>query len=49
MRLAIEGRLELMALVSHVFPAPEAARAYELLDQRPAEAVQVMLDFQEIA
>lgn len=49
MRLAIEGRLKLMALVSHVFPAPEAARAYELLDQRPAEAVQVVLDFQEIA
>lgn len=49
MRLAMQERLELMRLVSHVFPAEEAARAYELLDQRPAEAVQVVLDFQELA
>ncbi|PZA07258.1 MULTISPECIES: zinc-binding dehydrogenase [unclassified Meiothermus] len=49
MRLAVEEKLELRALVSHVFPALEAARAYELLDQQPAEAVQVMLDFQEVA
>jgi threonine dehydrogenase-like Zn-dependent dehydrogenase len=48
MRLAAEGKLELGTLVSHVFPAPEAARAYELLDQQPTEAVQVVLDFQEI-
>ncbi|XTZ17825.1 zinc-dependent alcohol dehydrogenase [Micromonospora echinospora] len=32
-------------LVSHVVPAERAAEAYDLLDQRPAEALQVMLEF----
>jgi len=43
--LAADGRLELEALVSHVLPAERAAEAFRLLDERPEEAVQVVLDF----
>ena len=47
MRLAAERRLELEALVSHVVQAAEAAEAFRLLDERPEEAVQVVLDFRQ--
>jgi 2-desacetyl-2-hydroxyethyl bacteriochlorophyllide A dehydrogenase len=43
--LCNEGRLELEPLVSHVLPADRAAEAFRLLDERPEEAVQVVLDF----
>jgi len=43
--LCAEGRLELEALVTHVLPANRAADAFRLLDERPEEAVQVVLDF----
>ena len=43
--LAAEGRLRLEPLVSHVLPAEQAADAFRLLDERPEEAVQVVLDF----
>ena len=43
--LCDDGRLELEALVSHVLPAERAADAFRLLDERPDEAVQVVLDF----
>jgi 2-desacetyl-2-hydroxyethyl bacteriochlorophyllide A dehydrogenase len=39
------GRLELASLVSHVIPAAQVAEAFRLLDERPDEAVQVVLDF----
>ena len=45
MNLAAEGRVELAPLVSHRFPFRAAADAFELLDQRPEEAVQVVLEF----
>jgi 2-desacetyl-2-hydroxyethyl bacteriochlorophyllide A dehydrogenase len=45
MRLAAEGRLELEPLVSHVLPVENAAEAFRLLDERPEEAVQVVLAF----
>ena len=32
-------------LITHRFPLAEAAQAYALLDQRPAEAIQVMLTY----
>jgi threonine dehydrogenase-like Zn-dependent dehydrogenase len=32
-------------LVSHVLPAERVADAFQLLDERPDEAVQVVLDF----
>ncbi|MGW3853130.1 zinc-dependent alcohol dehydrogenase, partial [Streptomyces fagopyri] len=45
LRLVAEGQVDVTSLVSHVVPAADAADAYELLDQRPAEALQVVLEF----
>jgi 2-desacetyl-2-hydroxyethyl bacteriochlorophyllide A dehydrogenase len=45
MELQAAGRLDLPALVSHVFGFERAAEAFQLLDERPADAVQVVLDF----
>jgi 2-desacetyl-2-hydroxyethyl bacteriochlorophyllide A dehydrogenase len=45
MRLQAEGRLELRQLVSHVIPAERAAEAFRLLDEQPAQAMQVVLDY----
>lgn len=33
------------SLVSHVVPVAEAAEAYVLLDETPADALQVVLEF----
>jgi 2-desacetyl-2-hydroxyethyl bacteriochlorophyllide A dehydrogenase len=33
-------------LITHRFPFTEAARAYELIDQRPEETIQVMLSYE---
>jgi threonine dehydrogenase-like Zn-dependent dehydrogenase len=47
MTLAAEGRISLEPLVTHVFEADEADKAFQLLDQRPApgEVVQAVLRF----
>ena len=45
MRLAADGRLRLDTLVTHVLPAEAAPEAFRLLDERPEEVVQVVLDF----
>jgi threonine dehydrogenase-like Zn-dependent dehydrogenase len=47
MALASEGRVSLEPLVTHVFEADEAEKAFQLLDQRPApgEVVQAVLKF----
>jgi 2-desacetyl-2-hydroxyethyl bacteriochlorophyllide A dehydrogenase len=45
MALRAQGRLELEPLVSHVVPADAVAHAFRLLDERPEDAVQVVLDF----
>ncbi len=47
MRLAIEllGELELAPLISHRLPFEEAAEAYRLIDERPEEVVQVILEY----
>jgi threonine dehydrogenase-like Zn-dependent dehydrogenase len=45
MRLATQGRLELESLVTHTFAAQDAGAAFQLLDQRPDQAVQVVLKF----
>jgi 2-desacetyl-2-hydroxyethyl bacteriochlorophyllide A dehydrogenase len=39
------GRLDVRSLVSHLIPVADAARAYRLLDDDPASALQVVLDF----
>jgi 2-desacetyl-2-hydroxyethyl bacteriochlorophyllide A dehydrogenase len=43
--LVAAGRIDVLALVSHVVPAALAADAYALLDTDPAAALQVVLDF----
>jgi len=45
MALAAAGRLHLAELVSHVVPAADAAKAFDLLDRSPGEALQVVLEF----
>ena len=45
MGLAAEEKLALKPLVTHVFALEEAAEAFRLLDEEPAEAVQVVLEF----
>jgi threonine dehydrogenase-like Zn-dependent dehydrogenase len=45
MRLQAEGILNLKPLITHVYPFEEAAEAFRLLDEQPAEALQVVLDF----
>jgi len=39
------GELRLDDLISHVLPFNRAAEAYRLIDQRPAEVIQVVLDY----
>ncbi|MFD6533331.1 zinc-binding alcohol dehydrogenase [Streptomyces sp. NPDC060184] len=43
--LVAEGLVDVKSLVSHVVPVAEAADAYVLLDERPADALQVVLEF----
>jgi 2-desacetyl-2-hydroxyethyl bacteriochlorophyllide A dehydrogenase len=43
--LLADRTLELSPLVSHVFAVADVAEAFELLDERPAEALQVVLQF----
>ena len=45
MGLAAEQKIGLKQLVTHVFGLEEAAEAFRLLDEEPAEAVQVVLEF----
>lgn len=47
MELQAAGRLDLQPLISHVLPYERAAEAFELLDEDPAGAVQIVLDFTE--
>ncbi|MGW2839726.1 zinc-dependent alcohol dehydrogenase [Streptomyces sp. NPDC001493] len=43
--LVAEGLVDVKSLVSHVVPVADAADAYVLLDERPADALQVVLEF----
>ncbi|MFE6132961.1 zinc-binding alcohol dehydrogenase [Streptomyces sp. NPDC056437] len=43
--LVASGQVDVRSLVSHVVPVEEAADAYHLLDERPAEALQIVLAF----
>ncbi|RZB19266.1 oxidoreductase [Streptomyces sp. F001] len=45
LRLVAEGQVDVASLVSHVVPAADAADAYLLLDERPGDALQVVLEF----
>jgi 2-desacetyl-2-hydroxyethyl bacteriochlorophyllide A dehydrogenase len=45
LRLVADGLVDTASLVSHVVPVEDAADAYTLLDERPADALQVVLEF----
>ena len=45
LRLVADREVDIDPLVSHVVPADDAAAAYTLLDERPAEVFQVVLEF----
>jgi threonine dehydrogenase-like Zn-dependent dehydrogenase len=45
LKLVADGRVDVTSLVSHVVPVADAADAYVLLDERPAEALQIVLEF----
>lgn len=43
--LVATGRVETKSLVSHQMPVAEAGSAYQLLDERPEDALQIVLEF----
>jgi 2-desacetyl-2-hydroxyethyl bacteriochlorophyllide A dehydrogenase len=43
--LVADGQVDAVSLVSHLVPVADAADAYALLDERPADALQVVLEF----
>lgn len=47
--LAVTGRLRLTELISHTMPMAEAPAAFQLLDEHPEQALQVVLSFEENA
>ena len=49
MDLAARDKIDLLALVSKVYPVHRAAEAFRLVDERPSEVVQVVLSFGEDA
>jgi 2-desacetyl-2-hydroxyethyl bacteriochlorophyllide A dehydrogenase len=47
--LAAQGRLKVLPLITHTVALADAGDAYEMLDQRPSEALQVVLDMRDDA
>jgi threonine dehydrogenase-like Zn-dependent dehydrogenase len=45
--LAVEGRLDVTSLISHSLPVSAAREAFQMLDTRPQDALQVVLAFGE--
>jgi threonine dehydrogenase-like Zn-dependent dehydrogenase len=45
MRLAAEGRIDLVSLITHRYAAERAPEAFQLLATSPHEAIQVVLDY----
>ena len=45
--LAVSGRLDVTSLISHTLPLREAGEAFQMLDERPQDALQVVLRFDE--
>ncbi|MEW5870064.1 MAG: zinc-binding dehydrogenase [Chloroflexota bacterium] len=46
MDLQVQGLLNLRPVITHIIPFEDAAQAYEILDNTPEQALQVVLDFQ---
>ncbi len=49
MRLASQEKLQLHPLITHVAPVAEASALFELLDERPEDVLQAVLDFRDQA
>ena len=47
--LAVSGQLDVISLISHTVPLSEAAEAFQMLDERPQDALQVVLSVDESA
>ena len=47
MELQAQGSLNLRPVITHVIPFKQAARAFQLLDETPGDALQVVLDFSQ--
>lgn len=47
MKLQLQKKVDFVQLISHTFPAKQAQEAFALLDEKPAEVLQVVLDFRE--
>lgn len=45
MSLVAQGRLDPLGLVTHIFECGEVAKIFQLLDERPQEALQAVLEF----
>ncbi|MEU6113397.1 zinc-binding alcohol dehydrogenase [Streptomyces sp. NPDC047117] len=45
LRLVAESKVDVKSLVSHVIPVSDVADAYRLLDERPHDALQMVLEF----
>ena len=45
MDLQAQGSLNLRPVITHVIPFRQAAEAFQILDERPEEALQIVLDF----
>jgi threonine dehydrogenase-like Zn-dependent dehydrogenase len=43
--LVADGAVDVLGLVSHRVPVADAASAYRLLDERPGDALQILLEF----
>lgn len=48
MRLVAEGSVDVAPLISHVLPVEDAGTAYQLLDEHPEQALQMVLDFRGV-
>jgi 2-desacetyl-2-hydroxyethyl bacteriochlorophyllide A dehydrogenase len=45
MGLVADGRVDVAPLISHVVPCADVVEAYRLLDERPADTLEMVLDF----
>ncbi len=48
MKLQAQGKVDFRRLISHTFPAQQGQEAFALLDEKPAEALQVVLEFGDV-
>jgi threonine dehydrogenase-like Zn-dependent dehydrogenase len=47
MELQAQGALNLRAVITHVIPFKQAVRAFQILDETPDQALQIVLDFSQ--